>query len=360
MKRYISLFIALLCLLICLCGCSFAYEYSNGKTVDNVYYVFNKFNKTCFAAQYQWDGKSTDIVIQDEVDGHKVTELGGYTGRGVPTPFAIYYQNNIFNETSAESDTFVMYESKLPETVVVHYKNFNIKIGKYVNSIKVTANFSGYQKIDSYNYIKTLLTFSVSSENKYFQVNNLGMINYVKEGYEKTNGFDYAATHNLDSYDMSKFYKLVRQGDLAFKYFVFDADGEMLDSEISAKEPYFKAIGKYLMQLSVQTGTGISTNYAKYYDLKNSKTSETFNYVLTAKDNYVVCADYRNGKHIIIVQDIFDKEKYYKEYELENVSPVAADFAVEGHFNEKGNINITYLSGENYKETNYTIVLSLK
>ena len=358
MKRYISLFLALSGLLLCLCGCSFAYEYSNGKTVDNVYYVFNKFNKTCFAAQYQWDGKSTDIVIQDEVDGHKVTELGGYTGRGVPTPFAIYYQNNIFNETSAESDTFVMYESELPETVVVHYKNFNIKIGKYVNSIKVTANFSGYQKIDSYNYIKTLLTFSVSPENNDFQVNDSGMINYVKEGYENTSGFDYAATHNLDSYDMSKFYKLERQGNLAFKYFVFDADGEILDSETSVRLPSFKATGDYLMQLSVQTGTGLPTNYAKYYDLKNSKTSKTFNYVLTAKDNYVVCADYRNGKHIIIVQDIFDKEKYYKEYELENVSPVAADFAVEGHFNKQGNINITYLSGENYKETNYTIVLS--
>ena len=204
------------------------------------------------------------------------------------------------------------------------------------------------------------MTFSVSPENNDFQVNDSGMINYVKEGYENTSGFDYAATHSLVSCDESKFYKVIQKDDSTFDYNVFDTDGEILDSETSVRPPYFKAIGDYLMQLSVQTGTGISTNYAKYYDLKNSKTSETFNYVLTAKDNYVVCADYRNGKHIIIVQDIFDKEKYYKEYELENVSPVAADFAVEGHFNEKGNINITYLSGENYKETNYTIVLSPK
>lgn len=360
MKRYISLFLTLSGLLLCLCGCSFAYDYNNGKTVDNVYYVFNKFHKTCFAAGYQWDGKSTDIVIQDEVDGYKVTELGGYTGRGVPTAFAIYYQNNFFNETSDKSDADIIYESELPETAVVHYKNFNIKIGKYVNSIEVTAGFNGYKKIDSYNYIKPLLTFSVSPENNDFQVNDSGMINYVKEGHENTSGFDYAATHNLDSYDKSRFYKLVQKDDSTFKYYVFDANSEILDSETSVRSPSFRAIGDYLMQLSGQAGTGLSTNYAKYYDLKNSKTSETFNYVLTAKDNYVVCADYRNGNHIIIVQEIFDREKYYKEYEIENVSPVAADFVVEGHFNEKGNINITYLSGENYKETNYTIVLSPK
>ena len=182
-----------------------------------------------------------------------------------------------------------------------------------------------------------------------------------KNGNTQNINEDTAPVKNtVDSYDISKFYKVIQKDDSTFDYNVFDTEGEILDSETSVRLPSFKATGDYLMQLSVQTGTGISTNYAKYYDLKNSKTSKTFNYVLTAKDNYVVCADYRNGKHIIIVQDIFDKEKYYKEYELENVSPVAADFAVEGHFNEKGNINITYLSGENYKETNYTIVLSPK
>ena len=182
-----------------------------------------------------------------------------------------------------------------------------------------------------------------------------------KNGNTQNINEDTAPVKNtVDSYDISKFYKVIQKDDSTFDYNVFDTDGEILDSETSVRLPSFKATGDYLMQLSVQTGTGLSTNYAKYYDLKNSKTSETFHYVLTAKDNYVVCADYRNGEHIIIVQDIFDKEKYYKEYELENVSPVAADFAVEGHFNEKGNINITYLSGENYKETNYTIVLSPK
>ena len=52
----------------------------------------------------------------------------------------------------------------------------------------------------------------------------------------------------------------------------------------------------------------------------------------------------------MVVQDIFDKEQYYQEYKLENVSPVAADFIVDGYFNTKGNVNITYLSGDDLQK----------
>ncbi len=172
---------------------------------------------------------------------------------------------------------------------------------------------------------------------------------------------NFSSTKNsVASYDVSKFYKLVQNDDLTFKYYVFNTESEIVDSGSSIKTPSFELVGDHLMELCVQTGTGLSTNYAKYYDLNGSKISQIFHYVLTAKDNYVVCADYRNDKHLIIVQDIFDKEKYYKEYELENVSPVAADFVVDGYFNTNGNINITYISGDEFKESNYTILLQSK
>lgn len=208
MLKRCFLFIVAVDLLFCLCGCSLDYDYNNGKTVDSVYYVFNNKNKTCFAAEYLWDGNSTEIVIQDEVDGYKVTQLGGYTGRGVPTPFGIYYndknvKNITLNESRAEGERFVVWESKLPEAVVVHYINFDIKIGKYVNCINEIDGFDEYQKIDQNNYLKPLVTFSVSPDNKSFQVNDFGMINYVKEGNGYSHKFDYAAAHDLESYDQS-------------------------------------------------------------------------------------------------------------------------------------------------------------
>ena len=362
MKKIISLIIAAVCLSLCLSscdfdfsGCSLNYDYDNGKTVDNVYYVFNSKNKTCFAAEYQWDGKSTHIVIQDEVDGYKVTQLGGYCGRGVPTPFGIDCEKSIVNETSSGSAN-LLWESELPETAVVHYINFDIKIGKYVDCIEETT-FEYFYCIDENNYIKPLVTFSVSPDNNDFLVDDSGMIYYVKEGDPDV--FDYAATHTLESCDKSKYYKLLQNDDQSvFRHYIFDAEGDLIDSGSSEALPSFWSVGDCIMQLSVQDGTGPASNHARYYDLKNSKKSKTFDYVLAANDEYVVCADNRNSEHIIIVQDIFDKEKYYKEYELEDVSSTAADFAIDGYFDEEGNINITYYSGENCEEIDHTIVLS--
>jgi len=168
---------------------------------------------------------------------------------------------------------------------------------------------------------------------------------------------------NISRYELRDSYlithsMITQQADKTYSYEITDYKGKILDCEDNlTREPKRQKVSTDVVGISVQTGTGLSTNYAKYYDLENSKISETFYYVLAAEDGYVVCADYRDDEHYIVVQDIFDKEQYYQEYKLENVSPVAADFVVDGYFNTKGNINITYLSGEDYTETNYTIVI---
>ena len=151
---------------------------------------------------------------------------------------------------------------------------------------------------------------------------------------------------------------ITQQADQTYSYEITDYQGRILDYEDHlVREPKRQKVSMDIVGIRMQTGTGLSTNYAKYYDLENSKISETFYYVLAAEDGYVVCADYRDGEHYIVVQDIFDQAQYYQEYKLENVSPVATDFAVDGYFNAQGNINITYLSGEDHTETNYTIVI---
>lgn len=168
---------------------------------------------------------------------------------------------------------------------------------------------------------------------------------------------------NISRYDLWDSYlithsMITQQADKTFSYEITDYKGKILDYEDNLlREPKRQKVSTDVVGICIQAGTGLSTNYAKYYDLENSKISETFHFVLAAEDDYVVCADYRDGEHYIVVQDIFDKEQYYREYKLENVSPVAADFVVDGYFNSKGNVNITYLSGENYTETNYTIVI---
>ena len=158
--------------------------------------------------------------------------------------------------------------------------------------------------------------------------------------------------------DITDLYTVTKKEDNTHSYSFADLNGNILfEKENVVREPKINMVSVNVYELITQTGTGLSTNWAVYCDVENSKISETFHYGLGAKGDYVVCADYEEGKHFIIVQNIFDKSVYYKTYELENVSPVAADFVVDGYFNTKGNVNITYLSGEDYTETNYTIVI---
>ncbi|MBQ8575115.1 MAG: hypothetical protein IJ447_03605 [Clostridia bacterium] len=159
--------------------------------------------------------------------------------------------------------------------------------------------------------------------------------------------------------DITDLYTLTENADNTYSYSLTDVDGNLLfEKQNSVKEPKIETITPDVYGLVTQTGTGLSTNWAVYCDVKNSKVSETFYYVLAAQGDYVICADYENGKHSIIVQNMFDKSAYFKTYELENVSPVAADFIIDCKFDVAGNATVTYLTGEDYTEAEITINIS--
>lgn len=156
--------------------------------------------------------------------------------------------------------------------------------------------------------------------------------------------------------EIADLYSLTQNDDNTYSYTFADMYGNILfEKENTTREPKINMISANVYELITQTGTGLSTNWAVYCDVKNSKVSDTFYYVLGAKGDYVVCADYENGKCFIIVQNIFDKSAYYKTYELENISPVAADFALRCEFDGEGNATITYLTDEDYTESQITI-----
>ena len=99
----------------------------------------------------------------------------------------------------------------------------------------------------------------------------------------------------------------------------------------------------------------IFKDYYKILGLENSKVSEAFQYVLMSQGKYVIYANYENDEHSVIVQNIFDKSQYYKKHVLENCSPVAGDIVIEAKPNGEEIAVITYLTGNDYKETELTI-----
>ncbi len=150
--------------------------------------------------------------------------------------------------------------------------------------------------------------------------------------------------------DQSPNIKIVRNSFLR-TYTVYDQQGKTLYRiECTSRVPEIWEVSPGVYGLVTQTGTGLSTNWAVFFDVEHSKVSETFYYVLAAQGDYVVYANSEDGKHCIVVQNIFDKSVYYKTYELENVSPVTADFIRGCEFDSNGNIEVTYITGEKYIE----------
>ena len=156
--------------------------------------------------------------------------------------------------------------------------------------------------------------------------------------------------------DITDLYTSTQNEDNTYSYSFTDLDGNILfEKENVVREPKINQVAVSVYELKTQAGTGLSTNWVVYCDVKSSKVSEIFNYVLGAQGNYVICADYKDSKHFITVQNIFDKSLYYKTYELENVSPVAADFALDCKFDNDNHATIAYSTGEDYTETKLTI-----
>ncbi len=140
-------------------------------------------------------------------------------------------------------------------------------------------------------------------------------------------------------------------------YRIKDYDGQILVREENLTQmPMVDYVSTHVMGVSFQEA-GPSTRTATYYELTEGRVSEPFSYVLTAKYDLVVYAEQRDGQHLIVVRDIFDKDDYYKEYILENVSENVADFVTGGEFQAKGKLKITYLTGADKTETELAITL---
>ncbi|MBR3975835.1 MAG: hypothetical protein IKJ88_08250 [Clostridia bacterium] len=152
--------------------------------------------------------------------------------------------------------------------------------------------------------------------------------------------------------DITDLYTVTQNDDNTYSYSFSDLNGKILfEKDGVAREPEINQIDVGIYELITQTGTGLSTNWAVYCDVENSKTSDLFYHVLGADENYVICGNIKNNEYLIVVQEIFnnDGEGYFKEYKLENVSPVAADFAVDCKIDNKSAF-VTYLTGDDYTE----------
>ena len=148
-----------------------------------------------------------------------------------------------------------------------------------------------------------------------------------------------------DSSPRTSFYSISTNEDLTYSYQIVDKNGNVLFSDNhSQREPHIEQISDDVYSVTIQTGTGRSTNWAIYCDVENSRVSETFQYVLGAQGEYVFFADFNDGVHSLVVQNIFDSNIYQKTYTLKDCSSFA-DPIVGLSFKDNGKAIISYLTG---------------
>ena len=141
MKKFFAL-VLVLGLLLSLSGC-FAEEVSlfwteRGKQ-NGFYIAVNKMARCCFVGAYDCleYTENMQITIPDEYNGIPVTRLGGYYGRGLPTPFHILVDMRLSEDDPyPDGAPSCWAASVLPEGSKTEDLLFNLHIGKNLKTIK--------------------------------------------------------------------------------------------------------------------------------------------------------------------------------------------------------------------------------
>lgn len=156
----------------------------------------------------------------------------------------------------------------------------------------------------------------------------------------------------------SDYYKITYNGDFTYSYEIRDKSGNILLSDNSEKEePHINMMDENTVKLWIQRGTGLATRFTTYYNIEKGTVSDEFLYVLTEFDKNTVYVQYRENEHYVIIQNIFDKNEFYKEFKISDASPIA-DAITNAKISEDDKIlTVTYHTGEDCLETKMLIAL---
>ena len=121
------------------------YRASDWTDTDGQRYYRNLLTRQAFAADVDWNGEDGVVItIPDEVHGYRVTALGGYSGRGVPTAFALNAPE-MWSITTCfgDAETVADAEKDYPNAKIVDCA-MTLKLGKNVKRLNEVGCFGFY------------------------------------------------------------------------------------------------------------------------------------------------------------------------------------------------------------------------
>ncbi len=102
----------------------------------------------------------------------------------------------------------------------------------------------------------------------------------------------------------------VEEGDDSYIVSVFNPHGEKIYEEQYRVEPVISKVGKDTVMITVGKG---DWHQSKFINGKTGRISEWFDDVKECSEQLVVNCVYKDNRFKIIIRDIYDKDKTYKE-----------------------------------------------
>ncbi len=143
----------------------------------------------------------------------------------------------------------------------------------------------------------------------------------------------------------------IEKGEKVYKYVVYSEKNKKIYEEKTYKYPNIKRVNQHIYYVGISAGT--SVYLVRYFDLLNERISDVFETPLDIMDNKIIIYNGKKGE--IIVQDIFDKSKYYEEIELKSSDAVFP--IVFARFLSTDTIQVRYMTGNDYEEKTKTFRL---
>lgn len=179
MKKIFTV-VVVLCLLFSMCSCSLFYDYVNN-AIGAFDVGYSNFTNKVFLADYNWDGSEDgmNIVTPDSYNGATITGLGGYCGRGVPSPFMISLSDEAKTQLCAEAtEWYQASHTANVDATEVQYLRFQLHIGEHIKEIENLSMggiiLAGYEENGEEKYSVFVLTCYATCDdaNKTFYAND--------------------------------------------------------------------------------------------------------------------------------------------------------------------------------------------
>lgn len=157
-------------------------------------------------------------------------------------------------------------------------------------------------------------------------------------------------------YDISNTYVVYEKEDYYYEVIIKQYDGKVIISEeYHCLEPIVQEIDKDMLTVTVGRGDYWVT---RFINVRDGVVSEGFGNMVAYSHDKVVYPAYKDGDMKIIVQDIFDENKYYYEI-IRDYAPVAVGkyMIIDAKFLDDTTLYLKYYRGEEWEEVEEIIDL---